>query len=180
MREIFPLDCPARADVDAGKHGQEQRKQKQARIVSKQPLERNLRASCSYQIVAQRESKHSPSEGLGGNWCGGQRAERPSVPDGHFVGHDIAFFIAPGLDCADGEAPIVQVRPGLLQGIVQIVLQGRGAFGRSQHARIHAIDFVLSRSWRAVRPGWYSRASLPAAGRGTIPAASAAQTPGSG
>ncbi len=74
--------------------------------------------------------------------CHNEGEERVGlVADFDFVGDYGAGFVADGFDLADGEAAIVESVAGFLESVVKIVLESWSAFGRSEDAGVHFVDF---------------------------------------
>src|SRR5271156_4176123 len=69
-------------------------------------------------------------------WC----ASDDLVANVHVIGDDRTAFVADRFDFGDGKTAAAQlVWEGLLQGVVQIVFEGRGLFGWREDAGVHAI-----------------------------------------
>jgi len=61
------------------------------------------------------------------------------------VGDDVSLFIAERFDLPNRETAVVQFRLGLLQGIMQFILQFRGPRGRGEDVSVHTVDLLDAR-----------------------------------
>src|SRR5256885_4466825 len=66
------------------------------------------------------------------------------MPNFDLIGDYSAKLVAHRFDFGDGEPSISQIRQGALQGVMQIVLEGRSLFGRSKDARVYAVDLAVA------------------------------------